>query len=78
MNSNRPVKIAIAFLAIAIIAGAYFTGRSDERNGTNTLLETVATTASAAVTSPTGTIEDRDVYYPGSEAIGDDRIGNVE
>ena len=74
MNSNRPVKIAIAFVAIAIIAGAYFTGRSDERNGTNTPLSTVVTTASAAVTSPTGTIEDRDVYYPGSEAIGPDEM----
>jgi ribonuclease Z len=74
MNTNHPVRITIALFAVAIIVGVYFLGRSDERNGTNTPLETVISTATAAITSPTGTIEDRDVYYPGSEAIGPDEM----
>ena len=74
MSTNRTAQITVALLAIAIIVGAYFTGRSDERNGTNTPLETVVSMASAAVTPPTGVVEDRDVYYPGSEAIGPDEM----
>jgi hypothetical protein len=32
------------------------------------------TTAPEAVTSPTGTVEDRDVYYPGTEALAPDEM----
>ena len=74
MNKNRPVQIAVAFFAVAIVAGAYLAGRSDERSGKDMPLESTISAASAAVTSPTGIIEDRDVYYPGTEAIGKDEM----
>lgn len=65
--------LIIGSVAIAALGAAYLMGRSDERAGADMPLESVVPAAEAVV-SATGAIDDRDVYYPGSEEIGPDEM----
>jgi ribonuclease Z len=56
------VRLAVVLVAAVAIAVAYIIGRSGESG------------AVAQAVSPTGAIDDRDVYYPGSEELAPDEM----
>ena len=64
--------LIVGGLALVAVSAAYLMGRSDERAGADMPLESVVPAAEAV--SPTGTVDDRDVYYPGTESIGPDEM----
>jgi ribonuclease Z len=55
-------RIAITLAVVAALAMAYSMGRSGD------------SAAVAQETSPTGVVDDRDVYYPGTEALAPDEM----
>jgi ribonuclease Z len=55
-------RIAITLAVVAALAIAYFMGRSGD------------SVVVAQETSPTGVVDDRDVYYPGTEALAPDEM----
>ena len=60
---NKPVaKLAVGLFVVAALTAAYAVGRS------------IDTTVVAQQTSPTGVVDDRDVYYPGTEALAPDEM----
>ena len=60
---NKPVaKITIGLVVIAALTAAYALGRSTD------------SAVVAQQTSPTGVVDDRDVYYPGTEALAPDEM----
>ena len=61
----------VLIVAAVVTIGVYLIGYSDGSNGRELA---VIKSAVAQVTSPTGTIEDRDVYYPGTEALEPDEM----
>ena len=66
-------KVAlVAGVALVALSTAYLMGRSDEQAGKDMPLASVV--PAAAATSPVGPVEDRNVYYPGSEAIAPDEM----
>ena len=69
---NRSAILATLLLIVFVIAiGGYLIGYNDATDGRE---PAVAQPAAAQVTSPTGTVEDRDVYYPGTEALAPDEM----
>jgi ribonuclease Z len=68
-------KVAIvAGVALVALSSAYLMGRSDEQAGKDMPLSATISAATATVVSPTGAIDHRDVYYPGSEALAPDEM----
>ena len=70
MNKSAIVT-SVLIVAAVVTIGVYLIGYSDGSNGRELA---VIKSAVAQVTSPTGTIEDRDVYYPGTEALEPDEM----
>ena len=69
---NRSAILATVLLIVFVIAiGGYLIGYND---GTIGREPAIVQSAAAQVTSPTGTVEDRDVYYPGTEALDPDEM----
>ena len=67
-------KVAlVAGVALVALSTAYLMGRSDEQAGKEMPLASTISAAKATV-SPTGAIDDRDVYYPGTEALAPDEM----
>jgi len=60
-EQNRS-RFAVALIGLAALATAYILGRSSDGE------------AIAQATSPTGVVADRDVYYPGTEALAPDEM----
>ncbi len=65
------IATPVLIVAAVVTIGVYLIGYSDGSNGRE---PTVMKSAMAQVTPPTGTIEDRDVYYPGTEALEPDEM----
>jgi ribonuclease Z len=65
---------AISAVTLVAVAAAYLWGRADERAGEEMPMASVMSAATAQAVSPTGAIEDRDVYYPGTEALAPDEM----
>jgi len=65
---------AVGGLAVAVVAGAYLMGRSDERAGRDMPGSSALPAAEANAPSPTGAVDPRDVYYPGSEPLAPDEM----
>ncbi len=61
------VLLVVLFIAV----GGYLIGYNDGVGGQE---PAIAKSAVAAPTSPTGIVDDRDVYYPGTEAIASDEM----
>ncbi len=88
MRKRVAVPLILAFLAVGVVA--YQFGRADEHSGVervtipsvyaadaNTFIGLEAGTVlpqERQVVSRTGTVEDRDVYYPGTEALAPDEM----
>ena len=69
---NRSAILATVLLIVLVIAiGGYLIGYNDGTVGRD---PAIADPAAAQAISPTGTIEDRDVYYPGTEALASDEM----
>ena len=69
---KRIARLGGIALVVALAAiGTYQWGLHDGLAGGDGWLTRVAE-AAAEVTSPTAAVDPRDVYYPGSEAIGPD------
>ena len=61
MNKSG-ARFAVALIALAALATAYILGRSSDSE------------AIAQQTSPAGVVDNRDVYYPGTEALAPDEM----
>ena len=61
------VLVVVLFIAV----GGYLIGYNDGVGGQE---PAIARSAVAAPTSPTGIVDDRDVYYPGTEALAPDEM----
>jgi len=70
---NKVGSLAVVCV-VAVAAGAYLMGRSDERAGKDMPGSSMVPAVQADIPSPTGVVEPRDVYYPGTEAIGPDEM----
>lgn len=72
--------IGIMIVVIVIASCAYIQGRHDERNGSDSGLKTASAAAAQDTASrprlldPNGTVDDRYVYYPGTEPLARDEI----
>jgi ribonuclease Z len=69
-------SIIVGGALLAVVSVAYFTGRSDERAGRDmpAPVSAIVSDAQAVVATPTGIVHDRDVYYPGTEALDPDEM----
>jgi len=65
------IVTTILFITFVIAIGGYLIGYND---GTSGREPAIATPAAAQETSPTGTVANRDVYYPGTEALAPDEM----
>jgi len=65
------VITTIALTLFVAAVGIYLIGYNDGSTGREPV---IAVPAAAQVTSPTGTVDDRDVYYPGTEALAPDEM----
>ncbi len=69
---NKSAVIATIALTVFVAGvGIYLIGYNDGSTGREPV---IAVPAAAQVTSPTGTVDDRDVYYPGTEALAPDEM----
>jgi ribonuclease Z len=67
-------KVAIvACVGLVALSAAYLMGRSDEQAGKDMPLQSLVAEVQAT-TSPTGAVDNRDVYYPGTEALAPDEM----
>ncbi len=64
----------IGLVAVAAMASAYLTGRSDERAGRPFGLVTPAGAAQGQAASPVKALSEQDVYFPGTEDLGPDEM----
>ncbi len=77
-NLNRIIVIMIVIIVIASFA--YMQGRHDERSGSNSGLMAASAAAAQDAASrprlrdPNGTVDNRYVYYPGTEPLARDEI----
>ncbi len=69
--SKSSILAILLLVAFVIGVGAYLVGYDDASNGRP---PAIAEPASAQAILPTGTVDDRDVYYPGTEAIAPDEM----
>ncbi len=90
MALSRLKSLSVLGLVVAVAVATYFLGRADEQAGVeraivptlyaadaNTFIGLEAGTVlpqERQVVSRTGTVEDRDVYYPGTEALAPDEM----
>ena len=70
MNKSAVIT-TIALTVFVAGVGIYLIGYNDGSTGREPV---IAVPAAAQVTSPTGTVDDRDVYYPGTEALAPDEM----
>jgi ribonuclease Z len=70
MNKSAVITTIALTLFVAGV-GIYLIGYNDGSTGREPV---IAVPAAAQVTSPTGTVDDRDVYYPGTEALAPDEM----
>ena len=70
MNKSA-ILTTVLLIGLVVAIGAYLFGYSDGLQGREPV---IAKSAAAQVTLPTGTVEDRDVYYPGTEALAPDEM----
>ena len=70
MNKSAVITTIALTLFVAAV-GIYLIGYNDGSTGREPV---IAVPAAAQVTSPTGTVDDRDVYYPGTEALAPDEM----
>ncbi len=69
---NKSAILATVLLIVFVIAiGGFLIGYNDGTIGRD---PAIAEPAAAQATSPTGTVENRDVYYPGTEALAPDEM----
>ena len=69
---NKSAILATVLLIVFVIAiGGYLIGYNDGTMGRD---PAIADPAAAQATSPTGIVENRDVYYPGTEALAPDEM----
>ena len=69
---NKSAVITTITLTVFVAGvGIYLIGYNDGSTGREPV---IAVPAAAQVTSPTGTVDDRDVYYPGTEALAPDEM----
>jgi ribonuclease Z len=71
MIAQKKVAI-VASVALVALSTAYLMGRSDEQAGKDMPLQSMV--AEAQAISPTGVVPNRDVYYPGTEALAADEM----
>ena len=63
--------VTVLLIVFVIAIGGYLIGYNDGTIGRD---PAIADPAAAQATSPTGTVDDRDVYYPGTEALAPDEM----
>ena len=75
MNTNKSHRLSIRFTILLLVAGAFTLGMAVDRAGLLSAPEASATAPAAiALQDATAALEDRDVYYPGSEDIAPDEM----
>ncbi|TDJ42868.1 MAG: hypothetical protein E2O50_05720 [Gammaproteobacteria bacterium] len=66
-------KVAIiAGAGLVALSAAYLMGRADEQAGKDMPLQSLV--AEVQAISPTAALDNRDVYYPGTEALAPDEM----
>ena len=70
MNKSAVITTIVFTVLVAAVA-IYLIGYNDGSTGREPV---IAVPAAAQATSPTGTVDDRDVYYPGTELIKPDEM----
>jgi glyoxylase-like metal-dependent hydrolase (beta-lactamase superfamily II) len=71
----RKVKLIALVAVVALsLAGAYMLGVYSEQTGKGVSLTKEAEAAGGKMTDPRGTVPDRYVYYPGTEALKKDEV----
>jgi len=68
---SSAIRTTVLLIAFFIAIGGYLIGYNDGTSGRG---PAIVSSAVAAVTTSTGTVEDRDVYYPGTEALAPDEM----
>jgi ribonuclease Z len=68
-------NLIIGGVLVVVVSSAYLLGRSDEKAGKDIPASISSIVPAAqAVVGPTGAIDNRDVYYPGTEEIAPDEM----